>query len=316
MLEMLEKIKHTELYYRFRLFLKTYHLENAAITVYQVLEVLIKKILQFDIDVRAAAVAYNFTLAIFPTIIFLFSLIPYIPVNHLDLKIIALLSEVLPKGIFHEAQETIIEIVSKPRGGVLSLGFIFALYASTSGMMALMRAFNLTYKTSEQRGFIQARLIAVMLNFLLTFVLIVAIGFLIVGRLMVDFLFDEGIMNRDFTFYALQLLTYLVIFLVFFITISIIYYWAPAIHKKWKFINAGSITASILTILLSNLFSYYLSNFATYNKLYGAIGTFIALMVWLYLVALVLILGFEINASIAETLYGSTESKKVIETET
>lgn len=312
---MLEKIQHTKLYARFSVFLKRYHLENAASTIYQILQVLISKILQFDIDVRAAAVAYNFTLAIFPTIIFLFSLIPYIPVNHLDLKIIALLSEVLPKGIFHEAQETIIEIVSKPRGGILSLGFIFALYASTSGMMALMRAFNITYKTSEQRGFIKARLIAVMLNFLLTFVLIVAIGFLIVGRLMLDFLFDEGIMNRDFTFYALQLLSYIVIFFVFFVTISIIYYWAPAIHKKWKFVNAGSITASILTILISNLFSFYLSNFASYNRLYGAIGTFIALMVWLYLVALILILGFEINASIAQTLYSTKRSKKEISEE-
>jgi membrane protein len=306
---MLEKIQHTKQFAQFRLLLKRYHLENAANTIYRILEVLITKILQFDIDVRAAAVAYNFTLAIFPTIIFLFSLIPYIPVENLDLKIIALLSEVLPKGIFHEAQETIIEIVSKPRGGVLSLGFIFALYASTSGMMALMRAFNITYKTSEQRGFIKARLIAVMLNFLLTFVLVVAIGFLIVGRLLVDFLFDEGVFNRDFTFYALQLLTYLVIFLVFFVTISIIYYWAPAIHKKWNFINAGSVTASILTILVSNLFSFYLANFASYNRLYGAIGTFIALMVWLYLIALILILGFEINASIAEALYVKSESK-------
>lgn len=312
---MLKKIQHTQAYNRFRLFLKRYHLENVATSVYQVYKVLIKKITLFDIDVRAAAVAYNFTLAIFPTIIFLFSLIPYIPVNNLDLKIIALLSEVLPKGIFHEAQETIIEIVSKPRGGVLSLGFIFALYASTSGMLALMRAFNMTYKTSEKRGFIKARLIGVMLNFLLTFVLIVAIVVLIVGRVMVDFLFDEGIMNRDFTFYALQLLTYFVIFLVFFVTISIIYYWAPAIHKKWNFINAGSITASILTILISNLFSYYLSNFATYNKLYGAIGTFIALMVWLYLVAMILILGFEINASISEALHSSKETDTLIDSD-
>ncbi|MEA5141579.1 YihY/virulence factor BrkB family protein [Arcicella rigui] len=307
---MLEKIKHTKQFARFRLLLRRFHLENVADTIYQILEVLIGKILQFDIDVRAAAVAYNFTLAIFPTIIFLFSLIPYIPVEHLDLKIIALLSEVLPKGIFHEAQETIIEIVSKPRGGVLSLGFIFALYASTSGMMALMRAFNFTYETSEKRGFIQARLIAVMLNFLLTFVLVVAIGFLIVGRLLVDFLFDEGVLNRDFTFYALQFLTYFVIFLIFFITISIIYYWAPAIHEKWKFFNAGSITASILTILVSNLFSFYLSNFASYNRLYGAIGTFIALMVWLYLIALILILGFEINASIVQTLYKKDKNKR------
>jgi membrane protein len=270
-------------------------------TLYQVLKVLIYKLIQFDIDVRAAAVAFNFTLAIFPSIIFMFSLIPYIPLAHLDQRIISLLADVMPEGIFKEAQNTIVEIVSKPRGGVLSLGFIFALYASTSGVMALMRAFNMTDRMVEKRGFIKARLIAVMLNFFLTFVLVLAILVLIVGRLSVDFLFDEGILNRDITFYTIQFLSYLVIFFVFFITISIIYYFAPVSHKRWKFMNVGSITAAILTILITNLFSYYLSNFASYNRLYGTIGTFIALMVWLYLVALILILGFEINASIQET---------------
>ncbi len=295
---MLKKVKTTKLYKIILYFLQTTHLQNTTATVYHVLKILIHKIIQFDIDVRAAAVAYNFTLAVFPTLIFLFSLIPYIPVDNLDERIINLLSEVMPAGIFHEAKGTIVEIVSKPRGGVLSLGFLFALYASTSGTMALMRAFNLTYTAQEKRGFIQARLIAVMMNFLLTLVLIVSIVVLIVGRLLVDALFEGGIINPDFTFYILQVLTYLVIFSLFFVVISIVYYWGPAIHKKWRFVNVGSITASILTIVITNGFSYYLSNFASYNRLYGTIGTFIALMVWLYLIALVLILGFEINASI------------------
>jgi membrane protein len=298
---MIKKLENTKSYRSTRTFLQSLHLQNTPATVYQVLSILVNKILKFDIDVRAAAVAFNFTLALFPTIIFLFSLIPYVPVAHLDQKILDLMQEVMPQGIFNEARNTIIEIVSKPRGGVLSFGFIFALYASTSGMMALMRSFNMTNKTAEKRSFIKARLMAVMLNFLLTFVLVIAIVVLIIGRIAVDFLIDEGVLTGDITLYFLQAITYLVIFFVFFVTISIIYYIAPAIHKRWKFINPGSITASILTILITNIFSYYLSNFASYNRLYGAIGTFIALMVWLYLIALILILGFEINASIDES---------------
>ena len=299
---MIEKLQNTKPYQILKTTWQNFLLLDSVATIYKVLKVLINKLIQFDIDVRAAAVAFNFTLAIFPSIIFMFSLIPYIPVEHLDERIINLLSTVMPAGIFKEAKTTIVEIVSKPRGGVLSLGFIFALYASTSGVMALMRAFNTADRTVEKRSFIKARLIAVMINFFLTFVLVLAIVVLIVGRLSVDFLFDEGILNRDITFYTIQFLSYIVIFFVFFITISIIYYFAPVSHKRWKFINTGSITASILTILITNLFSYYLSNFASYNRLYGAIGTFIALMVWLYLIALILILGFEINASIQQTV--------------
>jgi membrane protein len=303
------KLRNTKLYHSTRTFLQNHHLQNNTTTFYQLLTILRSKLHKFDIDVRAAAVAYNFTLAIFPTIIFLFSVIPYIPVQNLDLQILSLLSEVIPAGIFEEAKATITEIVSKPRGSVLSFGFIFALYASTSGMMALMRAFNMTNETAEKRGFLKSRLIAVMLNFMLTFVLMISIIVLIVGRFAVDFLFEEGILNRDFNFYIFQIISYFVVFSVFFVTISVIYYIAPAIPKRWKFFNSGSITASILTILITNLFSYYLSNFASYNRLYGAIGTLIALMVWFYLIAIILILGFDINASIAES--NDLESRKL-----
>ena len=295
------KLRNTRVYRITKIFMQKHHLYNTTATFYQVLVILKSKLLKFDIDVRAAAVAYNFTLAIFPTIIFLFSVIPYIPVDHLDTQILNLLSEVMPIGIFEEAKITITEIVSKPRGSILSFGFIFALYASTSGMMALMRAFNMTNETAEKRGFLKSRLIAVMLNFMLTFVLMISIIVLIVGRFAVDFLFEEGILNRDFNFYIFQIISYFVVFSVFFVTISVIYYIAPAIPKRWKFFNSGSITASILTIIITNLFSYYLSNFASYNRLYGAIGTLIALMVWFYLIALILILGFDINASIEES---------------
>ncbi len=213
--------RNTKLYQSTKLFLQTHHLRNNTISFYQLLKILKSKLLRFDIDVRAAAVAYNFTLAIFPTIIFLFSVIPYIPVENLDLQILNLLSEVMPVGIFEEAKLTITEIVSKPRGSILSFGFIFALYASTSGMMALMRAFNMTNETAEKRGFIKSRLIAVMLNFMLTFVLMISIIVLIVGRFAVDFLFEEGLLNRDFNYYIFQIISYLVVFSVFFITISV-----------------------------------------------------------------------------------------------
>jgi membrane protein len=264
----------------------------------RIISILYQKIFQFDIDVRAAAVAYNFTLAVFPTIIFLFSLLPYMPIEHLDLKMIGFLKGTMPKNLQGDLTELISEIVNKKRGGVLSFGFIFALFASTSGIMALIRSFNLTYKTNENRGFFKERFIAVGLNFLLTFVLLIAFTVFILGNFVVKTLAKKDLIQYDFTFYLTKSLTYLIIFSVFFFTISIIYYYAPAIHKRWKFFNAGSITASILTISVTNLFSYYLVNFASYHKVYGSIGSLIALMVWLYFVSLILIVGFEINASI------------------
>jgi membrane protein len=270
---------------------------RTAVTIMEVVKLLWQKIIHFDIDSRAAAVAFNFTLAVFPSIIFLFTLIPYINIPHLDLQILNFLENVMPKGLFEEAKTTIIDITSKKRGNVLSFGFLFALYASTSGMMSLMRTFNLTYRTAESRGFFKQRLVALLLNFLLTFILFLAILLLIVGRKIIDVFIENNWLTEDFNFFALETIRYGVAFSVLFMAVSIIYYVAPSIQKRWKFVNTGSITASILIILSTNLFSYYLSNFASYNRLYGSIGTIIALMLWLYLVAYVLIIGFEINAS-------------------
>ena len=279
----------------------------------RIISILYQKIFQFDIDVRAAAVAYNFTLAVFPTIIFLFSLLPYMPIDHLDLKMIGFLKGTIPKNLHEDLTELIREIVNKKRGGVLSFGFIFALYASTSGIMALIRSFNLTYKTNENRGFMKERVIAVALNFLLTFVLLIAFVAFILGNFVVKMLTKEGLIEYNFTYYLTKSLTYLSIFSVFFFTISIIYYYAPAIHKRWKFFNAGSITASILTISVTNIFSYYLVNFASYHKIYGSIGSLIALMVWLYFIALILIVGFEINASIDQVKTEDSDQEKDID---
>lgn len=276
----------------------------------RIISILYQKIFQFDIDVRAAAVAYNFTLAVFPTIIFLFSLLPYMPIEHLDLKMIGFLKGTIPKNLHGDLTELIREIVNKKRGGVLSFGFIFALYASTSGIMALIRSFNLTYKTNENRGFIKERVIAVALNFLLTFVLLIAFVVFIIGNFVVKMLAKKDLIEYNFTYYLTKSLTYLSIFSVFFFTISIIYYYAPAIHKRWKFFNAGSITASILTISVTNIFSYYLVNFASYHKIYGSIGSLIALMVWLYFIALILIVGFEINASIDQVKTEDSDLEK------
>jgi membrane protein len=272
-------MKRKKLLHEFKLFWK--ELEEHYV-FFRVVRILYSKLFLIDIDVRAAAVAYNFTLAVFPTIIFLFSLLPYLPIANFDQKVIGFLETTVPPNLRKDLIALVLEILTQKRGGVLSFGFILALYASTSGIMALIKSFNLTYRTNENRGWVKERLIAIGLNFLLTFVLLIAILVFIVGNFIVKYLTNKHLIDHDFTYYLVTTLTYLVTFSVFFFTISIIYYYAPAIHKRWKFFNTGSITASILTILITNIFSFYLVNFATYHKVYGSIGSLIALMALFY----------------------------------
>ncbi len=293
-------------------FLQTIYLLNTTVSLYHVLKILWKKIITFDIDQRAASVSYSFLLAVFPGTIFLFTLIPYIPIEHLDRLIMSFLRDAMPKGIYENTASTIQDIVSRRRSDVLSFGFLFTAYAATNGMMALMRAFNMALHVREKRTFLKDRFIALFLTVLLILILICAILVLIVGTILIDFLFDKGILNANFNFYLLQIVRYGGILLIFFLGICVIYYFAPAVHKRLKFFNFGALIASILSVLVTNLFSFYLANFNSYNKLYGSIGTLIALMVWIYLIALILILGFEISISVRDafSVHGEKVEKK------
>lgn len=280
--------------------LKRWGLWGTALSVRQVVQALVANLITFDIDYRATAVAFAFTLAVFPTIIFLFTLIPYIPIEGLDRQIMEFMAGLMPDGIYRHARATLQDIVSRRRSGVLSFGFLLALYSSMTGMIALMRAFNTVERFREQRGFWRTRMVALLLTFTLIFILIAAVGILIVGRLVLDELVYNNLIDLDASYYFVQWSSYLTVFSVLLVGISLLYYYGPAFKERWRFFNSGSVAASVLIILVTNAFSYYLANFATYNRLYGAVGTLIALMIWFYLVALILILGFEINWTLRE----------------
>lgn len=284
-------------------------LENTFVFA-KIIRIFYNNIREFDIDVRAGAIAYNFTLAVFPSILFFFSVLPYIPVDNFEQIIISFLKETLPEAYLKDFVILINDIMRNKNGGLVSFGFLLALFTSTTGLVALIKSFNLSYKTMKKRSWIKERLIAMGLNLLLTFILILSFLTFIFGNKILTILLNKGFLTLGIGYYLFTIFTLLVVFLIFQISISIIYYYAPTIHKKWKFFNYGSITASLLSLLVTSLFSNYLINYGSYQQLYGSIGSLIALMIWLYLIALILIIGFEINASIDQA--NDLESGEII----
>jgi membrane protein len=267
------------------------------------LQILIRKFQSDEIAPRANAVAFNLTLSVFPAVIFLFTLIPYIPIPQLDTRIMVFLGQVLPAGIYAEIATTIYDIVSRPRGNLLSLGFLFALFAATNGMMAIMDAFNRSYRTRERRSFLRTRLVATALTVMLVLVLFLAVVLLIVGNVALEWIAAHDVynlLNDQVSVALISLLQYAVVFFVFFTGLSTIYYVAPAIHQRWNFFSIGALVAAVLCIAVTHAFSYYITNFASYNKLYGSIGTFIGLMIWFLLLSFIILAGFEVNVSIDE----------------
>lgn len=272
------------------------------VSLYKILKLFLQNLMDDEIMDRANGVAFNFILAIFPAVIFLFTLIPYITpffpgISH-D-SIMAFLGGLMPPSIFEVVSPTVNDIVSNQRGGLLSLGFLFSLWLSTNGTMALMRAFNACYRTIERRSGLKTRVIATGLTVNLAVVVLLAIVLLVVGQLVLNYLVQFSWLGIDsFTVFLLFVIRFVVIFIVFFLAISTLYYFGPAIHYNWRFFSIGSLMATLLTLAVSYGFSFYVTNFGTYNKVYGSIGVLIAVMVWIQLVTVVLLIGYEINASI------------------
>jgi len=278
------------------------------VSLYKIAKIFLKNLQDDEVMDRANGVAFNFILAIFPTIIFLFTLIPFVSTYFPEVNtesIMSFFSELIPKSMYDVTAATVLDIVSNQRGGLLTLGFVFAMYLSTNGMMALMRAFNACYKTIENRSGLKTRFIATALTFNMAIVLFLAIILLVVGEFVLDYLLSYRIEWFDIDAYTVQLLfvlRFFVIFIVFLLTISTIYYFGPSIHYNWRFFSVGSIVATLLILGVSYGFSYYVTNFGTYNKVYGSIGVMIAMMVYIQLITVVLLIGYEINASIHEAI--------------
>lgn len=294
-------LRYTGWYIRLVSFLKSIRIRHGQASLYSTLIIFVDKVGDNQLFEKAYGVAFNFTLSLFPSIIFLFALVPFIHTIIPSIgqgEILHFLQDVLPDSMFEATAETIFDTILIRREGLVSFGVLFALFLATNGVNSLMKTFNTSYVTNEKRSFIKTRLIALFLTILLAVALIMAILLLIIGQLVLDWLFSFGILTEDFLYYIILLLRFMVIFIAFYLAIASIYFWGPAIHDKWRFFSMGSLLATLLCIAVSFGFSYYITSFGTYNKVYGSIGTLIALMVWQYLMSAILLLGFEFNASI------------------
>lgn len=268
------------------------------IPIYDVADFFFTGIRKGSIVMRSQSLAYSFFLAIFPSIIFVFSLIAYVPVEGLQDYALSITKDVLPKDAFRWAKDTIEDIIRIQRGGLLSLGFLTALYFTTNGFMTMMRGFNSSYHIAETRPPWKQRVTALVLTMILTALTTFASLIIFFSGTAIDFLAEHHIL-RSKTYVVLVLVfKWAVVLALFFLAISFLYYYAPAVKRRWRFISPGSSFATLLSVLFSTGFAYFVNNFGSYNKVYGSIGTIIVIMLWIYFNSMSLILGFELNASI------------------
>jgi membrane protein len=279
---------------------------SGGIPVYDVLVFFLRGITKGSLNIRASAIAFNFLLAVGPGIIFVLTLIPFLPIRNFQKELMEILYDVIPENSYI-AIETLIDEIFIKRTSLQIFGFLVTVFFAVKGLNGITEAFNATYHTVETRHWIDSRLVSLLLVFILFILVSFSSLLLFFSKLGIKMLFEAGMLKAYGTVILLQAGKWLIIFFLSFFAISFLYYLAPARKTKWRFFSPGSFMASLLAILASIIFSYFVNHFAPFNKLYGSIGTLIAMMLWMNFSALALLIGFELNASIRNARLQSNE---------
>jgi membrane protein len=269
-----------------------------GLSLYDVIEKFVLGIVEGAVTNRAASVAFSFFLALFPGILFLFSLIPYIQISGFQDEIYHLLQDILPPTSYDAAQSTISDILNNRRGNVLGFGFFFALVFATNGINALLSNFSQSFHHLESRNFWQQWIAAFILTIFLSILLIVGVALITLSGNVTDYFVNRGWITEGLAAIISYSRTTLILAIVLF-SISLILYFSPNKRRTWRLFSPGAILAFVLVLLSSLAFDWYVQNFSQYNKLYGSIGTLIVILLWIYINSIGLIIGYELNASIA-----------------
>lgn len=267
---------------------------------------LYQEISEDDIFNGAATLGFWLTLAVFPAMIFLMAVLPYLPIARVDQAIMDLLRQTLPREAAAMFAGVVDEVTRVQRGGVLSFGLVATLWAASAGMYAIMQQLNVTYDVKEGRSFLRARGLSIGLSILFVLLVVGAFSLVVLGGVIQAWIGEHfGFGQALLTFFAA--FRWAMILLALLLGFALIYYLGPDVEQEFVFITPGSVLGVTLLIGASLAFKFYATNFGDYNATYGSIGAVIILMLWLYIAGLVILLGSEINALVEHYAPGGKE---------
>lgn len=249
---------------------------------------------------RASSIGFNLLMALLPTIIFTFTLIPFIPIPNFQTELVRIIESILPSNVYTLLESTIIDVATTRSTRLLFFMFFATIIFSSNGFHAILHAFTVSEHSFETRSWINQRKIAILLFIGIVLLICLAGLFILFGKLFITQLVELNVISRSIVAYLFSILNWLIISLLFLTAISSLYYFAPAKKGDYRFFSPGAITSTVLFIASSLGFSAYVNNIGLYNILYGWLGTILVILAWSYINAIALLIGFELNVSIID----------------
>jgi membrane protein len=285
---------------------KTYLPGLNGFSLYDVWNPFVKQLRKTSMVERASGISFNIVMAIPPTLIFIFTLIPYLPISRSFInQLFGLIRDIIPG----EKNNAVIihflrDFIDQPRNELLSFGLVLAIFFSSNAMMGVLRAFDKNYPGFSKRKGIQKRTIALKLTLLVFTLIFLCVLLLVAQDVVLKYLGVKSALLRS----IIHNTRWLLIILLTFYIVSFIYRHGPPVTKKWPLFTPGAVIATSLMILATALFSYWVTHFSNYNKVYGSIGAVFILMSLIYLNSLALLMGFELNVVLSHLRMQKRES--------
>ena len=268
-----------------------------GLSLYDVIEMYIIGIVKGALTSRAGGIAFSFFMALFPFLLFILTLIPFVPIENFQADFLFMIKELLPPNTAESVQDVINDIINNRYGGLLSFGFIASIFLMTNGVTAILGGFEYSYHVKEMRSILKQYFISMGMAILLSLILVLTVAIIVYFQIGIQSLMAKGWLEDDV--FWIEKGRFLFFVILIFVSVSFLYKYGTKQVKHNSFFTPGSILTTVLTLLVFKLFAIYVLKFATYNELYGSIGTLLILMLFVWLNSIILLLGFELNASIS-----------------
>lgn len=255
-------------------------------------------ILKGTFSFRASSIAYSFFLALFPFLLFLLNLIPYIPIEGFQTRFLIFMEALLPAQTTEFFYPIIADIAVNPRAGLLSFVFFLSLFLSANGVNTIFSAFEHSYHITINRNFFRQYLVAIVVSVFLALLLLTSVGIILYGEYIINDLQSRAYIDNNV--FWISFFQFLVFLVMVYVIIATLYYFGTKEWRQSKFFSVGAVTTTVLFVLTTYLFGVYINNFSNYNELYGSIGALLILMLYIWINANLLLLGFELNVSLKQ----------------
>ena len=268
-----------------------------GLSLYDLIEIYIVGIGESALTYRAAAISFSFFMALFPFALFVLNLIPYIPIEGFQRDFLKFVEGSVPPNTYDAIEMILKDIMGTSHQGLLSSGFILSILLMTNGINAILGGFEMSEHITVTRGFFRQYFISLAISLVLSLILIVTVAAIVIAEVMIQKINIHGYI-ADVA--LIEWSRYIFIILMILVTTSVLYKFGAKETSKISFISYGAVFTTILIILSSYIFGVYVEKFARYNELYGSIGTLLVLMFYIWINCMVLLLGFELNATISK----------------